>query len=178
MATPLQRLSTDYVEIEDRIRMAGQTPAGPIVMWLTGRLASRAIPAFLRWLDEAALPAVATPAAATPAPAPSPAAKRALQGFAQEVAVAKLKQQPPVAPVSSAPAWLVTAIDLQAGKTHLDMVFRGMADQSVSLRFNAVELRQWMAILHRAWSAANWPPLVWPDWIRSDPPAPKDLVRH
>ena len=38
----LQRFTTEYVEIEDRIRLAGETaPGHTVVLWLTQRLLAR-----------------------------------------------------------------------------------------------------------------------------------------
>jgi hypothetical protein len=58
------------------------------------------------------------------------------------------------------------------------MTFRGEQDQSASVRFDAMALRQWLPILHRAWSKAQWPPLVWPGWIKHDEFPTQDGVRH
>ena len=51
MVIKLQRLTTEYIVIEDRIRISGETrDSGPVVMWLTNRLAMRVVPQLLRWL--------------------------------------------------------------------------------------------------------------------------------
>jgi hypothetical protein len=173
--TVLRRLTTEYVEIEDRIRIAGQTPKdGQVVMWLTNRLATRAVPQLLRWLENQATPSVATSLAS----APSQAVKRELQSFAQATAVAGLKPQKPVTARADDPAWVAKAIDIKATQSHLSITFRGVQDQSAAVRFDAMALRQWLSILHRVWTSAQWPPLVWPDWIKPDQSAPQDTVRH
>jgi hypothetical protein len=173
MVINLLRLTTEYVGSEDRIRMAGATPEGaPVVLWLTYRLAVRAVPPMLAWLEKETAPAVAA------SPAATPVAKRALQSFAQQAAVAGLKQQPPVAPDASAPAWLVKSIDFTPSRDRLSLVFRGEQDRAASIRFDANSLRQWLGILHGTWSTAGWPSMVWPDWIKRDQSAPQDAVRH
>lgn len=173
--TVLRRLTTEYVEIEDRIRIAGQTPKDTqVVMWLTNRLATRAVPQLLRWLENQAAPSVAT----SHTSASSQAVKRELQSFAQATAVAGLKQQKPVTARADDPAWVAKAIDIKATPSHLSITFRGGLDQSAGVRFDAVALRQWLSILHRVWAKAQWPPLVWPEWISSDQSAPPDVVRH
>jgi hypothetical protein len=172
MITTLVRLTTEYVGSEDRIRMAGATPeGGPVVMWLTHRLAFRAVPELLAWLEKAAAPV----GAVSPA---SPVEKREMQSFAQEAAIAGLKQQPPVVAEARAPAWLVTSIDFTPSPDRLSLVFRGEQDRAASIRFDANSLRQWLGILHGAWSRAEWPTAVWPDWIKREQPAPQDIVRH
>lgn len=49
----LQRFTTEYVEIEDRIRLAGETaPGHTVVLWLTQRLLARLLPHLLQWLEQ------------------------------------------------------------------------------------------------------------------------------
>ena len=162
MVIKLQRLTTEYILIEDRIRISGDTrDAGPVVLWLTNRLAMRAVPQLLRWLEDQAAPT-------TGSSSDSPVLKRELQSFAQAAAVAGLTQHKPVIAEAGTPSWIVKAIDITATQGRLSMTFRGEQDQSASLRFDATGLRQWLSILHRAWSKAQWPSLVWPDWIKRD----------
>lgn len=175
MVIKLHRLTTEYSVIEDRLRITGETrDAGPVVMWLTNRLATRAIAQLLRWLESRAAPTVGS----SSAPPASPMVKRELQSFAQAAAVAGLKRQNPVMAQASAPGWIVKAIDITTTRGALIMTFHGEEDQSASLRFDATGVRQWLSILHRAWSKAQWPAVVWPDWIERDQPAPQDVVRH
>jgi hypothetical protein len=173
MVIKLQRLTTEYDYIEDRMRISGETrDAGPVVMWLTNRLATRAVPQLLRWLENQAAPTVG-PSSLSPA-----SVKRELQSFAQAAAVARLKQQKPVIAESRAPSWVVKAIDITTTRASLSMTFRGEQGQSASVRFDATALRQWLSILHRAWLQAQWPSPVWPDWIKRDESPPQDAVRH
>jgi hypothetical protein len=175
MVIKLQRLTTEYIVIEDRIRISGETrDAGPVMMWLTNRLATRAVPRLLRWLENQAAPAIGS-SSASPV---SPEVKRELQSFAQGSAVALLKRQKPVVAQAGTPSWIVKAIELTVVQDRLNMTFRGEQDQSASVRFDAIGLRQWLSILHHAWSKAQWPPLVWPDWIKRDESTPRDVVRH
>ena len=167
--TKLKRLSTEYAESEDRIRITGETQdAEPVVIWLTNRLASRAVPAIWRWLDKDAS-----------APSAAPSGKGdLLQSFAQEAAVAGLKPEKPVTNSDGAPNWLTQTIDVAANNIHITLTFRGQLDQSASVRFDATQLRQWLAILHLAWSKAQWSPLVWPDWIKRESSAQQQIVLH
>ena len=171
----LQRLTTEYDCIEDRVKISGETRGdGPIVLWLTNRLATRTVPQLLRWLENQAAP-IAGSSSTLPA---SPAARRELQNFAQAAAVAELKQREPVVATAGASSWIVKAIDISATRSRIGMTFRGDRDQAASVSFDATALRQWLSILHRAWSAAQWPPLVWPDWVERATAPPHDVVRH
>ena len=170
VVTNLKRLTTEYAESEDRIRIAGESEdAEPVVIWMTNRLASRAVPAILRWLDKEASP---------PSAISSSGKGDVLQSFTQEAAVAGLKPQKPVTTTASAPTWLIQTIDVAATKSHITLTFRGQQDQSATVRFDATQLRQWLSILHRAWSKAQWSPLVWPDWIKREHSTQQQIVIH
>ncbi|HTE36014.1 MAG TPA: hypothetical protein VK630_05675, partial [Reyranella sp.] len=84
----------------------------------------------------------------------------------------------PVIAEAGTPSWIVQAIDITVTQGRLSLTFRGEQDQSARVPFNATGLRQWLSILHRAWLKAQWPPLVWPDWIKRDESPPQDVVRH
>jgi len=172
MVIKLQRLTTEYIVVEDRMRISGETrDSGPVVMWLTNRLAMRVVPQLLRWLEDQS-------AMSTASSSDSPALRREMQSFAQAAAVAGLKRHRPVTAEGDAPSWIIQAIDITATRDRLNITFRGEQDQSARLAFNATGLRQWLAILHRAWSKAQWPSLVWPDWIKRDEAPAQDVVRH
>ncbi|TMJ30432.1 MAG: hypothetical protein E6G95_05305 [Alphaproteobacteria bacterium] len=169
MAARFKRLSTEYVASEDRIRIVGELDdAQSIVIWMTNRMASRVVPALLQWLAKQASPSVAA----------SAVEGRVMQSFAQEAAVAALKPQPPVTPHADSSAWLMQAVDFQPTEGHIGLTFRGRQGESASVRFKASELRQWLSILHLAWSKAQWPSLLWPDWIKRENPTQQQMVIH
>ena len=175
MVIKFHRLTTEYVVIEDRIRITGESrDAEPVVIWLTHRPATRAVAQLLRWLETRAAPTIGS----SSAPPASPLVKRELQSFPQAAAVARLKRQASVVAQASAPSWIVKAVDITTTQSGLSMTFRGEEDQSAGLRFDTAGVRQWLSILHRAWSKAQWPAVVWPDWIEPDQSAPQDVVRH
>jgi hypothetical protein len=163
------RLTTEYDEREDRIRIAAETKDGaPIVIWMTHRLASRAVPLMLRWLDEEQLPSAGA----------SSERREVLQTFNQEAAVGSLKPQKPVAPNANAAVLLIQAMDVAASRSHLILTFRGQEAQSATVKLDATRLRQWLSILHLAWAKAQWSPLVWPNWIKRENPTQEQVVLH
>ena len=169
VVTYLKRLTTEYVESEDRIRIAGElADAEPVVIWMTNRLASRAVPRILRWLDKETSPFAIS----------SSGKGDVLQSFTQEAAVAGLKPQKRVTISASAPTWLTQTIDVAANKSHITLTFRGQQDQSATVRFDVTQFRQWLSILHLAWSKAQWSPLVWPDWIKRETSTQQQIVVH
>lgn len=181
MVTILRRLTTEYVDIEDRLRISGQTPEdGRLVIWLTNRLAVRTIPKLLGWLESRKERTVKdrtipySPASTTGLLA----VEHEMQSFAQAAAVAGLKRLKPVTAQPDALSWVVVAVDIKATDSHLSITFRSAQEQSAGVRFDATRLRQWLSILHRAWSKAGWPPPIWPDWIAQDHTPPADAIRH
>jgi len=165
----LTRLTTEYDEREDRIRIVGETKdAESIVIWMTHRLVSGAVPLMLRWLDEKQPPSANAPSER----------REVLQSFNQDAAVAGLKPQKPVAPSANASKWLTQAMDVAATHSHLILTFRGQEGESALVRLDATRLRQWLSILHLAWAKAQWSPLVWPDWIKPENTTQQQIVLH
>ena len=61
MAT-LQRITTEYIDQEDRIRLTGELAHGAtVVLWITQRLLNRLIPHLTAWLSRQIAPASRIP---------------------------------------------------------------------------------------------------------------------
>ena len=102
----LQRITTEYVDTEDRIRLSGEVKENvSIVLWLTQRLLAQLISHLLGLIEKQSLD-VATTDSANPAPASS-----LMQGFAQQAAQAELAPEVPVQATDSAQSWLVLEVD-------------------------------------------------------------------
>lgn len=166
----LQKITTQYVDREDRIRLAGETgPEQAVVLWLTQRLLQRLVPPLCHWLEQHSPVPAGSIASATRA--------EVAQGFAQQAALAELQPQAPVAAEKAETAWLVTAVDLQLQAEVVRLVFRfepltglspseATADpEGVALQIQAQPLRQWLAIVHGQVREAGWPLEVWPTWM-------------
>jgi hypothetical protein len=160
VAETLKRISTLYVEGEDRIQLSGEVDnAPPAVIWITRPLLLRLLPSLLQWLEKEA---------------PAQATAGLLQEFAQEKARAGLTTQPPVRP--DGPSWLATTIDVSRSKNQVTLTFRSREGQAASLPLASTPLRQWLSILHRAWVKADWPAGAWPEWIQDKDPPKKVLA--
>jgi hypothetical protein len=84
MTQVLQRVTTEFVQQEDRVRLAGVTDAGrPAVVWLTRRMLNVLLPVLFQRL-EAQFAAVL------------PEHREALQEFAQQAARDALESSAPV----------------------------------------------------------------------------------
>ena len=161
--TILQRITTEYIEAEDRVRLSGVSPSGEAVsLWVTQRLLSRLLKVILNWTAE------------------GENAQQAIKNaFAQQAARADLKLQLSVPAQPS--AVLVNAIDISQTVEALTMVFRGAEDVVGQLTLQRSDVRQWLNILHDTWCRAEWPQDLWPDWMslpQGGPAAVRQVTLH
>lgn len=141
--TELKRLTTRYLEVEDRIQVAGELAGGAIVvLWLTQRLMQRLLPVLLQSLEKNG---VDTSYAAM------------LQGFAQQAARAGQAAAPPVSAGQGSQSWLVVTVNISQTEEIMRLAFKGLEDQQALL--------QWLGIVRDAYGKAGWSMAVWPDWV-------------
>lgn len=146
-----ERITTEYIDLEDRIRLAGEVgSAAPVVIWLTQRLLQRLLPALLQWLERQG--------------DDMPRAE-VLHSFAQQAARAELTPQAPVRAVAGCAAWLALAVDITRSEQVISLTFRGADGHDATLILAAKPLRQWLSIVHDAYLKAAWPLNVWPSWV-------------
>lgn len=151
MTPVLQRITTEYIATEDRIRLAGETDEdAPLVVWLTQRLLKRLLPPLLRWLKQ------------------GEAGRQhadILRAFAQQAAKAEQLPQPPVRPGADSAAWVAQSVDVATAPHLLELTFRA-GEAGIRLPMDATLLRQWLAILYEADRQAEWALPQWPGWVR------------
>ncbi len=150
MADALERITTEYVDSEDRLRISGASSAvSSVVIWITQRLLHRLVPVLLNWLERGA----ATPHA------------ELMQEWAQQAARAGLEAQAPVMAEASSCNWLAHSIDITLSDEAVILTFKSEDDQQAALTLAATPLRQWLNIVHDAHIMAGWSMAVWPAWI-------------
>lgn len=150
----LQRITTQFVAGEDRLRLAGEGGIGDArVLWLTRRLVDRLVPVLVRWLEEQA-------------PVQDAWQGALLQSFAQQAASASLVPQAPVLGAPNSVSWLVIEVDIARGARQIGLRFKSAAGEQASLSMEAQPLRQWLGILYTAYQQAEWPLALWPQWLR------------
>lgn len=169
-ALALQRITTQYVPQEDRLRLAGEGPAQQVVvLWLTQRLLGRLVPHLCGWLEQQSAASV-------------PQSLQAVQqSFAQQAAMAALHHsaQAPVQVPQAQPAaegttphsgQVVQAVDITpVGDAALQLGFKdGAGRVQAQLRLEALPLRQWLVIVQAQYAAADWPTPNWPQWLQAD----------
>tara|TARA_R110002167_G_scaffold6277_3_gene28905 strand:- start:87095 stop:87595 length:501 start_codon:yes stop_codon:yes gene_type:complete len=147
----LQRITTEYVEAEDRIRITGELGANQTtVLWLSQRLLIRLLPHLFAWLEKQTKDGIPLDI---------------VQSFAQEAAKAELTPEAPVENIHNESGWLVDAVDLKPDPEVLRMLFRSTSNDEAILATNSNALRQWLVIIRALWSSAEWPKAIWPSWI-------------
>lgn len=155
----LQRLTSEYVESEDRIRVSGELESDEIVvMWFSQRLLTRLLPHLFLWLEKQSKQNIPL---------------EIEQSFAQEAARETLKTEIPVKNLGESNQWLVETVDLTPSKEFFVMSFKSASGKSEKLSLQPVALRQWLGIIHALWALAEWPDNVWPEWISQKAQDPK-----
>lgn len=147
----LQRLTTEYIEEEDRIRISGALATDEtVVMWLSQRLLLRLLPHLFLWLERQSGDSIPV---------------EIVQSFAQEAAKAELTRETPVQWHSGSQEWLVYAVDITPISNAVTMRLRSNNGQQEQLTMLSQQLRQWLEVLNSLWGVAEWPNSVWPNWL-------------
>jgi hypothetical protein len=145
----LQRLTTQYVDVEDRIRLSGEDDQNRIqVVWMSQRLLNRLVPAVCKLLGQA-----------------QDSHADVLNSFEQQAAQARMTPQEPVKPEAGAAAWLVTRVDLAPAATGVRLTFHGSAGEQAQIAMAELPLRQWLSILRDQYRIGEWPADAWPAWV-------------
>lgn len=163
MTAVLERFTTEYIGMEDRLRLSVSTAGhSSMVIWLTQRLLQRLVPVLLQWLEQQG--GVTSHALL-------------LQEWAQQAARAELTAQPPVKAEDAASVWLAESIDITLTTKAVVLTFKGIYDQRATLTLAAAPLRQWLNIVYDAHVMAGWSMALWPEWLSAAAsPAPAASV--
>lgn len=164
----LNRLTSEYIEAEDRFRLTGEDQDGNALrLWLTQRLALRIVSHLVKDISTRSPEAIQNPSQ-------DDDANKLLQESAQQAAQADLTPQEAVTSTSSTRALLIQEVDInRAADGAVGFIFKDSVDEAaekVTLGFEPQQLRQWLTILHQQWLLAQWPVTVWPEWISGQTP--------
>jgi hypothetical protein len=147
----LERITSEYIEAEDRIRLSGEVASGEtVVIWLTRRLMQRLLPALIQLFQ---------------GQHSNNPYMEMMQGFAQQAAQSEFKPQAPVSVTVNASSWVAMAVDVSHTGQVITLNFRAADGQSAILAMDALPLRQWLSIVYGMYVKAEWPVDVWPNWI-------------
>ena len=159
----IHRMTTSYLEIEDRFRVAGETRDGNVIgLWLTQRLLLRVLPYLFKWLEKQ------TQFASIPAKTITPQATAMVQSVAQQQAQQALQRQTLQKPVPAdieTDFSLVKSVDLSSKQGKIRITFNLTGNSQAVLLLTSQQLRQWLTIISRYWKRSRWPNNIWPDWM-------------
>ncbi len=157
------RFTTEFIDFEDRLRISAAVTEQQVdVVWLTRRLLDRLVTHLGKQLEQ------------TLSAEPRPEAASMRQSFEQQAAVASYQQQSQQQPTPRVDGqsaafrheWLVIEVDITPHAQGIGLRFRGRtAEQVLQLTMTAVQLRQWLAIIHSQYVKAQWPMDAWPTWV-------------
>ncbi len=205
----LTRFTCEYIDREDRIRLLGETVEGTtVVLWLTQRLVLRLVPHLCEWVEKNStvagfftdhLPGQAQlwqgfaqqAAQAELAPqTPVTLQPHAPRWLVVEVDVnAKpehislcFKGDEGLKTPSLAEFLLAQAVQPHSASvpSNASTAQPVLTARKASIVLTAVQLRQWLSIVHHQCQQAQWPSSCWPDWLQDaqqtslseDPPPP------
>lgn len=148
----LQRVTTEYIESEDRIRLSCLLDDEvPVVIWLTLRLLRRLVPAMMKPMQkelEAVISAEMT------------------QRFAQFAVKGVTMPTATVSHPSANDTWLAVSVDVTRLPQGLRITFRGGEKQSAIWVLAPTQLRKWLDILYYAFVKGGWQLDIWPAWVQ------------
>lgn len=144
-----ERLTTEYVQEEDRIRLnLEDAEQQRSTLWFTQRLLNRVVPALVKLLEDET----------TGSPQSSE-----LQAFTQQRATREIEHEAPISPASQ--SWLVRRVDVTPSKQRFLLLFSDEAAHRAQLEIPRTALRQWLSILRELYLRAEWPSEIWPEWL-------------
>lgn len=158
-AANITKLTLDYSELEDRIRIDAQVPEGSRGLWLTRRLGDRLVPVLAQAVARADAPQVGAPPEAL-----------VEQSWQQLAARAALKPDRPVPPAPQEAFAIVTRIDVQIVGGGFRLLLFATGDFEAVLGMTPLEVRQVLGLLHQQYQRGGWSTESWPRWV-ADPSA-------
>lgn len=148
----LDKVTLDYVAVEDRVLLRAQDAAGNVVaFWLTLRMSRALLKSLVEHLENLTPKLPATD-------------QEILQTFRQTSALMKLSSTEAVQAAKSAPS-LITTLDLQRNPNGVLLQLPLADGATADLALDSVQLRQYLHILRSMFLRADWPLDDWPSWM-------------
>ena len=155
----LKRITTEYLDIEDRIRVTALTEDDKIlVLWFTYRLMSRVVTHCVNLLEKHS-PEVAN------TPTTDKQSRSSTQSFVQQSAQQNLYKEESVTAIENSHDYLIQEVDVKFAAENLTLIFKAESIENSELHLNNQALRQWLGIIFSIWKKADWPISLWPNWM-------------
>ncbi len=155
----LKKVTLQYIEIEDRIRMSADLDGeNSAVFWLTQRLCRRLVPRLVGHLEHSAQKS-------------SLVDKGLMLSVQQHDAEWQQRRSEPVRICELARSVLPEQVNLYCPAEGAAIIFPlDAGGDRARLQMNMVELRQWIGVVYRLYRVAGWPMEVWPRWLALSEP--------
>ena len=160
MTLRIVTITTEYVEAEDRIRLAVADAAGATrVLWLTRRIAERLVPALIKGLKIESDAQEAQPFAVQ--------AVQAAQVYAQLEARILKKPGAPVVVAAQDAQGLVHELKVRTAKGGVRVIqFHCLEQEPAELVLKPAEMRLWLEALQMGFVKGQWRLDIWPKWLQ------------
>ena len=163
----LNKITTQYNELEDRIELAGDSENNPpLTLWLSQRILLRLLPPIIDWAEKVTVGERNL----------TETDSSLVQDFAQQHANENLKPQLPVGssnnddqkavPPPSLES-LVHEINITKSSSFIQLTLKSKRIDNALLQLNNIQIRQWLAIIYLQWIKADWKDFGWPLWIKA-----------
>lgn len=167
----LTRLTTQFVENEDRLLISADSDVGIVNLWLTQRLLKRLLPHLIDWVgqpDDLEAEHEASPAedgAGQQAGAKAGRSDNERKQASSQLVAQHRKPVPGVSPQAAVKSCLVHTLKFQPRDGVLRLVFELPDNEEAVLLLQEEHARIWLGVLYRHWQRAQWPDL-WPEWMK------------
>lgn len=149
----LTKVTCSYSEVEDRIRMSAMVKDGePVVFWMTQRLCNRLVRELTGHLGKLVSQSTMIETGL-------------LLSCYQRNAEWQHEPSTPVGFGEASLQILPEKVLLSCSAESVALLFPLIKDENAQLQLSLKELRQWMAIVYRAYQNAGWPMDAWPEWF-------------
>jgi hypothetical protein len=168
MSKSLHKFTTQYIDIEDRIRVSGVTIEGDTLsLWLTHRLLTQLVPTLCHCIERHSSIGQLQPDSPTP-PARLALQQQVIQEFEQQAASSNIKPANRVQTSAESPMLLIDEATVELTPSGVNIQLGcSPKNQIVCIAFQPDTLRQWIGILFNAYSQSRWTKDIWPNWLKS-----------
>ncbi|WP_010323505.1 hypothetical protein [Marinobacterium stanieri] len=172
----LTRLTTRYVENEDRFLISADSDVGVVKLWLTQRLLKRLLPHLIEWVGKSSESTVQEPSESpvdnqslqdntgTDTKQSASASADNDQQAASQMVAQYRKPTPSVDADKAVMSCLVHTLKFQPRDKIVRILFE-LPDDEAILLLQEEHARIWLDVLYRHWQQAQWPD-IWPDWMK------------
>jgi len=170
----LTRLTTCFVEEEDRFLVSADSDAGVINLWLTQRLLKRLLPHLIAWVGSVNPERLAEAGAATVAQDKEGEAvaeegtgsdENSRHHLTSQLIAQHRKPIPRVAADKAVQSCLVKSLQLHTQQQTLRLVFELPDKDEAVLLLQEEHARMWLGALYKHWQQAQWSD-IWPEWMK------------